>query len=245
MSRHCLPKQSRRTVLATIGSVTTGVSLAGCTTSRSGGDTEASATEAASTETATATLDPPIEHPSAVGIEDEPTLGASDPAEAEAAIILFSDPSCPSCRKWHEQVWAPLKENHLDPGTVSLVYRTYPNVSVWGEKVVQAFEATYDRSVDAFWAVLEAVYADHDEFDVGTAQEIESWVADNTDIDAGGIADEAYDGEYDSRIEQDEHAADNADMTSIPAYTIVRDGEVFTTGVGVQSYDNVEHLLGV
>lgn len=238
--------QSRRAVLATVGAVTASVGVAGCTASSSDdGVTESDDPETATIETATPTPEPPIEHLSAVGIGDEPTLGAPDPTEADAALILFSDPSCPTCRKWHDEVWGSLKADYLEPGTVSLVYRTYPNVSVWGEEAVQAFEATYDRSTEAFWAVLEVVYANHDEFDVGTAQQIQDWVAENTDADAEGIADEAYDGEYDERIEHDERVAENADMDAIPSYTVIRDGEVFTTGVGVQSYDNVEHLLGV
>lgn len=241
MSRGLPSEQRRRTVLATIGAVATGVSAAGCTTSRSGDGTP----EPERSETSTATPDPPIDHPSAVGIEDEPTLGASNPAEAEAAIILFSDPSCQYCRRWHRQVWEPLKEDHLEPGTVSLVYRTLPVVNVWGIEASRAFEATYDRSADAFWAVLEAVYANHDEFDLRPVQEIESWVAENTDVVAEGISEEAAGGEYNDRIDEDERVAANAEISGVPAYTIVRDGEVYTKGTGVQSYDNVEHLLGV
>ena len=237
MSRSFPSEQRRRAVLATIGTAVTGSAIAGCTSS--GGEPGATSSDA------TATPQPPIDHPSAVGIGDEPTLGAADPAEADAAIILFSDPSCSYCRQWHRQVWEPLKEDYLEPETVSLVYRSLPAVSPWGAQAVRAFDATYDRSAAAFWAVLDEVYSNPTEFESRTMRRIESWVAENTDADADGIVEEAAGGEHDTAVEADKRVAKNAEIESIPAYTIVREGEVYTTGTGVQSYDNVELLLGV
>lgn len=213
-----------------------GTSVAGCTSGRS---------DESAGDDATATPEPPIEHPSAVGIGDEPTLGAPDPVEADAAIILFSDPSCSYCRTWHRQVWEPLKEEYLEPGTVSLVYRSLPAVAPWGAEAVRAFEATHDRSATAFWAVLEEVYTNPGAFESRTLRRIASWVGENTDADADGIVEEAAGGEHDAAVESDERVAKNAGIVSVPAYTIVRDGEVHTVGTGAQSYENVELLLGV
>jgi protein-disulfide isomerase len=51
---------------------------------------------------------------------DEMTIGA---ARARALLVEYASTTCPHCAAFHEQNWAALKANYIDPGRVRLTLR--------------------------------------------------------------------------------------------------------------------------
>lgn len=242
---------NRRAFLATAAAITSGVGLAGCIGGRSDGEsttetettTEIRTTTAETETTTTADQQGPIDHPAAVGVTDEPTLGPAID-EAEAGIILFSDPSCPYCGDFHEKTFPELKEKLIDPGTVSYVYRTYPKVDPWGERAIYALESVYRRDKDLFWQLRDHYY-ENPGMSALTEKTTRTFLEENGDVDVDGVIDDMEQRTYRESVLEDMDAAREADMTTIPSYAIVKDGEVRTTAHGVSSYQNIKTMLGV
>jgi protein-disulfide isomerase len=220
---------------------TTGVETAADTRTTSGETRTPTATETTATKT-TATASK-IDHPSAVGVVDEPTLGPK-PWEAEAALILFSDPSCPYCQDFHEKTYPKLKKNLVDSGTVSYVYRTYPKVDPWGETAIYALESVYRRNEEVFWKLRDHYYENPGK-SVLTEQTTRTFLKENSDLDVNGVIEDMNQQTNSESVEEDVHAARQADMMTIPSYAIVTNGEVRTTAHGVSSYQNIKTMLGV
>lgn len=251
--------ERRRTFLESAVGTALGLGLAGCLGGQSDdGQTTTTATTAATapengttvaetgttttTETMTATASK-IDHPSAVGVADEPTLGPK-PWEAEAAIIVFSDPSCPYCQDFHEKTYPKLKKNLVDPGTVSYVYRTYPKVDPWGETAIYALESVFRRNEAVFWELRDHYYENPGQ-SVLTEQTTRQFLEENSDLDVDGVIEDMNQQTYSESVEEDLNAARKADMTTIPSYAIITNGEVRTTAHGVSSYQNIKTMLGV
>lgn len=248
--------RNRRGFLRSAVATTLGIGIAGCTgtsdessesastasTSTTSPSTETAAQEATTT-TTTTTVTGPIDHPSAVGIEDEPMLGGK-PWETDAALIMFSDPSCPYCGMFERNVFPELKQKLIDPGTVSYVYRTYPSVKPWGERAVQALESVYRRNEGLFWALRDHYYNNPGE-SVLTERTTRSFLEEHGDVDVDAVITDMKQRAYQGAVDEDMNAAQAADMTTIPSYAIVVDGTVRTTAHGVSSYENIKTMLGV
>ncbi len=47
------------------------------------------------------------------------------PADAKVVVTEYGSPTCPVCKRWHDENWAQLKSAYLDPGKVKFVFREY------------------------------------------------------------------------------------------------------------------------
>ena len=182
------------------------------------------------------------ESPVGKGIDDEPSLGA-DITKADAGIVMFSDPSCPYCEKFHEKTFPKLKKKLIDPGKIGYVYRTYPKVKPWGTDAVLALESVYKRDESVFWDLRDYYYSNPG-LSVLTEQTTRKFLK-KTDVNGDGVIADMKSKKYQKNVEEDSDVARDQDMTTIPSYAIIRDGRVHTKTHGVSSYSNMKTLLGV
>lgn len=192
---------------------------------------------------------PIAEHAAATAIDAQPSRGP-DPLEAPATLIAFEDPSCARCRAFEEEV-VPELNSHIEAGTLAFVARTYPVVYPWGKPATQALEATYARVEDesapaaAFWGLFDHYFATQDAFSEENAlSRTETWLAENTDLDAAAVVADAEAKKFDDAVQTDLDAGDaaGADGTT-PSLFMFRDGEYRTKAQGSVSYDVVAGAL--
>jgi len=217
-------RTTRRGVLAG------GVSLlgAGCLGGTGGGDTD------------TPSL---TDHPVGGNLGEQPTLGP-DPAEATATIVAFEDPSCPRCAAFESSTVPEIRSELVEPGTAAFVSRTIPVVYPWGEPAIQALEATYARDADAFWALLDHYFDEQDAFDAANVLDrTESFLHDETDVDATAVVADAESEAYDDAVQIDRSAGEAADVSATPTVFLFRDGQYRTRATGSVSFDLVTRAL--
>lgn len=261
---------SRRALLAALG---TTLSLAGCagdsadpnestattrTTARTRTATETTSTAAnttqqpttteqsTTTETTTATTtdrDPP-ESAVASGIADEPTLGPN-PWDANAAVVLFSDPSCPYCQRWERDTYPDLVP-HVERNELSVVYRSWPVVADWGVEALHALDATYERSEDAFWGLRTWLYHNPGRVSSDPAGAAFGYLQDETNVDdPREVMKEAKNEQYAARLSEDESVARELGLEGVPGFVLVKEGKVVTKLSGASPYSTFRALLGL
>ena len=238
---------TRRRVLAGTGALAIG-SIAGCTgggngggSSGGGGGYGGGGGSSGTTTTAADTLE---NHPAASGLADQPTLGP-DPSDAEAVIVDFSDPSCPTCRRFEEDVVPRIEADLVEPGRASLVFRGYPVIYPWGEPATQALESTYARDADAFWALKDHYYAEQSSFDEDNVLDrTRAFLAAETDLDADAVVSDAESEAHGAAVQADLDAgmAAGAGRTT-PHLFLFKDGEYRTKAAGSVSFSVITNAL--
>jgi protein-disulfide isomerase len=211
--------------------------LAGCTAL--GGDEGAGdAGDGPATGTATGTRGALGGHPAATGLADQPALGPP-PADATAVVVAFEDPSCTLCRRFETNTFPTLRSEYIEAGDLSFVFRGYPVVYPWGEPAVQALESTFAASESAFWALKDHYYAEQDAFGTGNVLDrTGTFLAEETDVDAASVVDDARNGRHDAAVQADVEAARAADAGGqTPIFYLFRDGAFRTKVQGPQGAD--------
>jgi protein-disulfide isomerase len=240
-----MTKQTRRQVTATAAAALAG--LAGCLGAVSGGSSGDTTTTQSQSQSDTpgesdaATLDT---HPAAQGLDAQPTLG---PADATATIVAFEDPSCPRCRAFEQNTVPKIRSELVDTGQARFVARTYPVIYEWGRPAVDALEATFARSDEAFWQLFEHYFAEQGSFSTDNVlARTETWLADNTDLDAAAVVADAEAGAYDDAVQADLDAGEAASVgRTTPTVFLFRDGSYVTRAGGSVSFELVSSALGL
>jgi protein-disulfide isomerase len=244
-----MTRRTRRRFVATAALAAAG--LAGCTgrTDPSGSTDPATDTSAGGgTDTAapggdSATEDQSLDaHPAARGLDTQPSLG---PADARATIIAFEDPSCPRCRVFERNTVPKLRSELVEPGRARFVVRTYPVIYPWGEPAVQALEATFARSTDAFWGLFEHYFAEQDAFSTDNVlSRTETWLSSNTDLDAAAVVADAENRAYDEAVQVDLDAGEAASVgRTTPTVFLFRDATYVTRAGGSVSFELISSAL--
>ena len=243
---------TRRAVLAGTGALTLSA-LAGCLRGSGAGGTDGDAaggspTAGGSSDDVTTTEETQTleNHPAAAGLADQPYRGP-DPFEAEAVIVDFSDPSCPTCRRFEEDVVPRITSELVDPGRAAFVFRVYPVIYPWGEPATQALESTYARDEDAFWSLKDFYYAEQSSFDeTNVLSRTREHLAAETNLDADAVVDDAEAKAHDAAVQSDLTAGMEAGAgRTTPHLFLFRDGEFRTKAAGSVSYSVIENALGL
>lgn len=194
--------------------------------------------DGASTTTGTPTPGALGGHPAAADVDDQPALGP-DPAEAPATVVAFEDPSCVRCRRFERNTLPELRSEYVEAGDLSFVYRGYPVVYPWGEPATQALESTFAASEPAFWALKDHYYAEQDAFGTDNVfDRTETFLAEETDVDAPSVVEDARNGRHDAAVQADIEAARAADAGDrTPIFYLFRDGAFRTKVQGPQGAD--------
>jgi protein-disulfide isomerase len=185
-------------------------------------------------------------HPAATGIDEQPTLGP--PAgEATGTIVAFEDPSCPRCKRFEREVFPKIRSNLVDSGEVSYVFRGYPVVYDWGEPAAAVLEATYARDGETFWSMLAHYFENQSEFGRASDSIYEksrTYLAENTDLDAGAVVADAESGAVDDAVRTDLDAGKAAGAgRTTPHVFLFRDGNYLTKAQGTVSYEIIASSL--
>ena len=226
------PRHTRRSVLAGAGALGT-AALAGCLGGAGGAENDAAAT--------------PLEaHPAAAGLADQPLKGPA-PADAEAVIVAFEDPSCTRCRAFEEATVPRIEAELVDPGRATLAFRGYPVIYPWGEPATHALEATFAQDAGAFWALKDHYYAEQPSFDTSNTLELtREFLAAETDVDADAVVAAVEAGETDAAVQADLDAGQNAGAgRTTPHVFLFRDGRYVSKAAGSVSFSVVRNALGL
>lgn len=189
---------------------------------------------------------PSIEdHQAADGLAEQPALGPA-PTEADATIIAFEDPSCPSCARFERQTFPRLKSEHVEAGRLSFVFRGIPVVYDWGDPAVLALESTYARKPAAFWALKDFYYREQDGIGTGNVRSATRQFLENrTTVDAAAVIDDVDSATHQPAVDADLRASRGANVRGTPTFFLFRDGKFATEIVGPQSADVFENALGL
>ena len=102
--------------------------------------------------------------PIEVSADDDAVLGNPD---ALVTIIEFSDFQCPYCRRSYNELLPPLKENYIDKGLVSFIYRDYPlDFHADAKKAAEATECAEEQG--KFWEMHDAIFEGQNALGNGT-----------------------------------------------------------------------------
>lgn len=184
-------------------------------------------------------------HPAAAGLGSQPVMGP-EPGGGRAIIVAFEDPSCPSCRRFELRTWPRMKEQLVDTGDVSFVYRGIPVVQPWGENAVLALEAVYQRDPGAFWGLKERYYRDlHSISSSNVMDRTRSYLAEMSGVEADAVLDAVGGGESQSAMNADLGASREAGVRGTPTFYLFRGGSYVTELVGPQSLSVFRNALGV
>lgn len=186
-------------------------------------------------------------HPVGGDLSDQPTLGP-DPGSATGTIVAFEDPSCPTCARFEREVVPELRSELVDPGTVSYVFRGYPVIYPWGEQGTRALEAVYAVDPAAHWTLAEHYFENQRDYrgkeESMIYDQTESFLADETDLDAGATIDTARNGNADDAVELDLDAGESGGAgQTTPHLFLFRDGEFQTKSAGYTGLTTIRSVL--
>ncbi|WP_336336909.1 DsbA family protein [Haloarcula brevis] len=182
------------------------------------------------------------DHPAAAGLDAQPRRG-----ELGGHVVLaFEDPSCPTCRRFHENTVPAIRENIVGTGKGAYVVRTYPVIYPWGEPATQALESTFARDSGAFWALFGHYFAEQSSFDPDNVlARTATFLTEETDLDGEAVASDARERVHDDAVQADVQAAENAGLgETTPIILLFDDGEFVTKVNGSVSYDLIAEALG-
>jgi protein-disulfide isomerase len=189
------------------------------------------------------------DHAALTDIDAQPFLGPP-PGEAPGLIVAFEDPSCPTCRMFEQDVVPDIRSKLTSTGMASLVVRGYPVIYPWGEPATRALEAVFDADEAAFWALWAHYFDEQGAFRAAGPDAVfsrtESFLADNTDLDAAAVVDRAEAGDYEAAVQADLDAGKAAGAGSTtPHLFFFKNGEYLTKVRGSVSYPLIESVLDV
>lgn len=231
---------TRRTALAGVGSAALSA-VAGCL-GGVGGDGGGSGSGSGGSGNGGSGSGTPIEsHPASADLTAQPALGSPD---ASATIVIFEDPSCPTCRNFEQNAGKQLRNGPVADGDLRFVSRVYPIIYPWGKPAVQALEAVYARDVDVYWDLFDYYFASQSQLNGDNVLDrTASFLSSNTDLDGDAVAADAEAKAYDDAVQTDLAAGEAAGVTGTPTVFLFRDGEYRTRATGSVSFDLVTGAL--
>lgn len=184
-------------------------------------------------------------HPATDELGDAPTLGP-EPETAGRSIVAFEDPSCSSCASFASTTLPELRENAIDTGRASYIWRGNPVVKPWGHLACRALWAVWQINPTTFWALKSYYYTERDSIDADTVtQRTQTFLEDDGAVTPEPVvtAMDGDDSSVEDRIERDTGAATGVDVDTAPAFVLFREGEHVTTVTGNQPYGIFEGAL--
>lgn len=182
-----------------------------------------------------------FDHPSATGINDQPTLGDRG---RDGVIVAFEDPSCPTCRRFNQNTFPQVKSDLVASGDAAYVFRGYPVVYEWGGPATQALEATFDRDPAAIWDLKSFYFDNQGDFSTDTVHErTRTFLNDNTEVDGDAVVTDVNEDAYADAVQTDFDAGQAAGASGTPTFFLFRDGEYQTKVSGAQDFTIFENVL--
>ena len=134
-------------------------------------------------------------HPSYNEYKSQPRLGP-ELSENTPFIISFEDLSCPSCKHFHENTYSQLKEQYIDEGELSFVFRFVGFVQPWGDTAAKIQEAVYDKKSEKVFDIINSFYDRQSDIIQSNVYDISREILDENDLDSESIINEVQNGNY-------------------------------------------------
>ena len=96
----------------------------------------------------------------AAGIGEKPGDLALGDSDAPVTVIEYFSLTCPACRDFHQNIYDPLKRDHVDAGKVRFVARDFPLNAPALEAAVLAHCAGRDR----YFAFIDVLFQTFDDW---------------------------------------------------------------------------------
>jgi protein-disulfide isomerase len=95
--------------------------------------------------------------PSQVNFDENGQLPVMGDAQAQVAIIEFSDYQCPYCKRFIDQTFTKLKSNYVDNGKVKYLARDFP-LAFHKQAQGAAIAANCSLEQNAYWPMRSALF---------------------------------------------------------------------------------------
>jgi protein-disulfide isomerase len=168
-------------------------------------------------------------------LEKTATGPSRGPADAPVTIVEFSDLQCPHCKEAQ-----PILEKLLDNDkNVRWVFQNFPLPSHdWSSKAAAYADCVSRTSHEAFFKLVDGIFAAQSEITAGNADEKLSGLADQAGVKGADMAACAAKPETIARVEQSVALGKTMDVTATP--TMFINGRKIPGGV---DYDNLKKLV--
>ncbi|MEE9264531.1 MAG: DsbA family protein, partial [Vicinamibacteria bacterium] len=100
----------------------------------------------------TPTAPPP---PDRVTLDESRALGSAD---AQIAIVEFSDYQCPYCQRFYSQTFPALKKNYIETGKVRFYFRDFPLERIHPQARSSAIAASCAARQGAYWDMHHGLF---------------------------------------------------------------------------------------
>jgi protein-disulfide isomerase len=236
------PTRRRLLVAAAVGTSV----LAGCTSGDSGDDTDENDTEdtdgqdaggssGGETDNGGDTDDGDADDETAEDegdADDDETTASSVPVrgDPESAVTLevYEDMGCPHCRDYTQNGLPELEAQYIEDGRIRYEHRDFV---VTGTDAAQAASAAREalarHGTDAFWAFVDAVYANQGRLG-SEAPALFGELAADLDLDADAIETAGAERAHQSVVERDKARGLGLGVSGTPSFVV--DGELVDTG---------------
>ncbi|MBI4392618.1 MAG: thioredoxin domain-containing protein [Euryarchaeota archaeon] len=87
----------------------------------------------------------------------QPTLGNDS---APVALVLFEDPDCPFCKRFHDDTLSRIVADYVDPGSVRIIGREFSGGNPWGAPGMLARECAFAQRTASYWNFTSWFYRD-------------------------------------------------------------------------------------
>ncbi len=146
---------------------------------------------------------------------DVPTEGfpSTGPKDAPIVIVEFSDYQCPFCKRWYDQVYAPLMAAY--PGKIRLVYRNLPLTQIHPEAMPAAEAAMCAGEQNAYWPFHDKLFSQDD-----LNQDVYPQIATELGLDMTAFNTCITGNKFQSQIQTDMDFAINLGVQSTPTFFI-------------------------
>lgn len=156
-----------------------------------------------------------------VSADDDPMIGNPD---AKVQVIEFSDYECPFCARFWRDTYPTIKEDYIDTGKISFVYRDFPleNIHPRATPAAIAAECVQELEGDeAYFDMHDLIFANQQSL---SDQDLRTYAV-QAGVN-GAQFDECYadeDGEMAAEVQADLQAGQQAGVTGTP--TVFVNGE--------------------
>jgi len=146
-----------------------------------------------------------------IPIEGFPSIG---PQDAPIVIVEFSDYQCPFCKRWHDQVYAPLMAAY--PGKIRLVYRNLPLTQLHPQAMSAAEAALCAEEQNAFWQYHEKLF----EYSDALADDLYARLASELGLDAAAFETCMTEHKFQGEIQADMDFSIKLGIQSTPTFFV-------------------------
>jgi protein-disulfide isomerase len=169
-------------------------------------------------------------------------LPSTGSADAQIAIIEFSDFQCPYCRRHAQGAWPQLREKYLDAGRARYFFVDYP-LAFHPQASPAAIAGACAHEQGSFWAMHDLLFENQSRL----GAELYTQLASRLDLDVGKFQACLADPKTKQRI--DAHAAlgDRAGVQGTPAFLIgrIKDGVLIDARLlaGARGFDEFARIV--